>query len=352
MSAPPAPRRARVTAPTITLAHGSGGKAMRDLIDDVFCGAFDNPLLAPLEDQARVDLAGLAARGDRLAITTDSFVVDPLFFAGGDIGTLAVCGTVNDLAVGGALPLHLTCAVIMEEGLPLKTLRRVVASMRTAAQQAGVTFVAGDTKVVHKGAADKLFINTTGLGVIPSGINPCAGCARPGDRVVVSGHLGDHGIAILAARGDLDFESDLGSDCRPLNGLVGAMLGACPGIRAMRDATRGGLAAVLNEFAAASGCRIEIDEEALPLRPEVRSAAELLGLDVLHLACEGALAAIVPADAADPLIAAMRAHPDGAAARVLGEVHADARPRVIMRTTFGGARVLDMLIGEQLPRIC
>lgn len=352
MSAPPARRRAQVTAPTITLAHGSGGKAMRDLIEDVFCGAFDNPLLAPLEDQARVDLAGLAARGDRLAITTDSFVVDPLFFPGGDIGRLAVCGTVNDLAVGGALPLHLTCAVIMEEGLPLETLRRVVASMRTAAEQAGVTFVAGDTKVVHKGAADKLFVNTTGLGVIPAGIAPCAAGVRPGDRVVVSGHLGDHGIAILAARGDLDFETDLRSDCRPLNGLVGAMLEACSGIRAMRDATRGGLAAVLNEFAASSGCRIEIDEDALPLRPEVRSAAELLGLDVLHLACEGALAAIVPADAADALVAAMRAHPDGVAARIIGEVHADARYRVIMRTAFGGARVVDMLIGEQLPRIC
>lgn len=352
MSAPPPRRRAQVTSPTITLAHGSGGKAMRDLIDDVFLGAFDNPLLGPLEDQARLDLAGLVAHGDRLAITTDSFVVDPLFFPGGDIGRLAVCGTVNDLAVGGARPLYLTCSVIMEEGLPLETLRRVVASMRVAAAEAGVTFVTGDTKVVHKGAADKLFVNTSGIGVIPAGVAISAAHARPGDRIVASGCLGDHGIAILAARGDLDFETDLESDCRPLNGLVATMLDACSGIRAMRDATRGGLAAVLSEFASSSACRIEIDEDALPLRPEVRSAAELLGLDILHLACEGTLAAIVPPDAADRILTAMRAHPDGTDARIIGEAHEDTRPRVVMRTAFGGSRVVDMLIGEQLPRIC
>lgn len=350
MTAPPR-RRGRVTQPTVTLAHGGGGKAMRELVEDVFLGAFDNPLLGPLEDQARLDLAALAADGDRLAVTTDGYVVDPLIFPGGDIGRLAVCGTVNDLAVGGARPLHLTCGMIMEEGLPLETLRHVVDSMRAAADEAGVTIVAGDTKVVHKGAADKLFINTTGVGVIPAGVELGAARVRPGDRIVVSGHLGDHGITILAARGDLDFETDLASDCRPLAELTSAMLAACSGVHAMRDVTRGGLAAVLNEFASASGVRIEIDEAALPIRPAVRGAAELLGLDVLYLACEGALAAAVPAAEAERLVAAMRARPEGAGAAIIGEVQ-EGRAGVIMRTTFGSSRVVDMLIGEQLPRIC
>jgi len=351
MTTVPPHRRGRVTAPTVTLAHGGGGKAMRDLIADVFLGAFDNPLLSPLEDQARLDLGTLAGQGDRLAVTTDSYVVDPLIFPGGDIGRLAVCGTVNDLAVGGARPLYLTCGMIMEEGLPLATLRQVVGSMQAAAGEAGVLIVAGDTKVVHRGAADKLFINTSGVGVIPAGVELGADRLRPGDRILVSDHLGDHGIAILAARGDLDFETDLSSDCRPLGDLARAMLAACPGLRAMRDLTRGGLAAVLNEFATASGVRIEIDEAALPIRPEVRAAAELLGLDVLYLACEGALAAAAPAAGADDLLAAMRARPDGAGARIVGEV-GDGRPGVVMRTAFGSSRVVDMLIGEQLPRIC
>ena len=297
------------------------------------------------------DLASLAGQGDRIALTTDSYVVDPLFFPGGDIGRLAVCGTVNDLAVGGARPLYLTCGMIMEEGLPIDLLRRVVASMQEAAAQAGVAIVTGDTKVVHRNAADKLFINTTGLGVIPTGIDLAASNLTPGDRIIVSGALGDHGIAILAARGELDFETDLCSDCRPLGGLTAAILAACSNVRAMRDVTRGGLAAVLNEFALSSSCRIEIDEEALPLRPEVRSAAELLGLDVLYLACEGALAAAVPNDDASDVLAAMRAHPDGTRARIVGQV-TDGRPGVLMRTTLGGSRMVDMLIGEQLPRIC
>lgn len=343
-------RRARVTAPSITLAHGGGGKAMRDLIEDVFVGAFDNPDLRPLEDQARLDV-GLLAAGDRLALTTDGYVVDPLFFPGGDIGRLAVCGTVNDLAVGGARPLCLTCGMILEEGLPLETLRRVVASMAEAAAEAGVRIVTGDTKVVHRGAADKLFITTSGIGVVPGGLAPGAGMLRPGDRILVSGHLGDHGIAILAARGELDFETDLRSDCRPLHRLTAAMVEACPGIRAMRDATRGGLAAVLNEFASASGVRIAIDERALPVRPEVRSAAELLGLDVLYLACEGALAAAVPAAEADTVLEAMRRDPAGTDAALIGDVTAGP-PGVVMRTAFGSSRMVDMLIGEQLPRIC
>jgi hydrogenase expression/formation protein HypE len=342
----------RVTMPRVTLAHGGGGTAMRDLIADVFAGPFDNPMLAPLEDQARASLAELGRHGDRLAITTDSFVVDPLFFPGGDIGRLAVCGTVNDLAVGGARPLYLSCAVIIEEGLPVDTLRRVSASMRAAADLAGVAIVTGDTKVVQKGAADQLFVTTTGIGVIPRGISIAACQLEPGDRIVVNDFLGDHGIAILAARGDLDFETDLRSDCRPLHGLVDAMLDECPEIRAMRDVTRGGLAAVLNEFAAASACAIELDERALPLRPEVRSAAELLGLDPLYLASEGALAAAVPAAASERVLAAMRAHPYGASARIIGEVHSGTRPRVVMRTAFGGSRVVDRLVGEQLPRIC
>lgn len=343
-------RRARVTAPSITLAHGGGGKAMRDLIEDVFVGAFDNPELRPLEDQARLDV-GLLAAGDRLALTTDGYVVDPLFFPGGDIGRLAVCGTVNDLAVGGARPLCLTCGMILEEGLPLETLRRVVASMAEAAAEAGVRIVTGDTKVVHRGAADKLFITTSGIGVVPGGLAPGAGMLRPGDRILVSGHLGDHGIAILAARGELDFETDLRSDCRPLHRLTAAMVEACPGIRAMRDATRGGLAAVLNEFASASGVRIAIDERALPVHPEVRSAAELLGLDVLYLACEGALAAAVPASDADTVLAAMRRDPAGTDAALIGDVTAGP-PGVVMHTAFGSSRMVDMLIGEQLPRIC
>lgn len=348
-----APRRsAQVTVPTITLAHGSGGKAMRDLIEEVFVGAFANPLLAPLEDQARIDLAELAGHGDRLAFTTDSFVVDPLLFPGGDIGRLAVCGTVNDLAVSGARALFLTCSMIMEEGLPLDLLRHVTASMQAAADEAGVAIVTGDTKVVHKGAADKLFVNTAGIGVIPEGISPAAANLRPGDRIVVSGPLGDHGIAILAARGELDFETDLASDCRPIGGLVEAMLVACPEIRTMRDVTRGGLATILNELAAASGWSIEIDETALPVRPEVRAAAELLGLDVAYLACEGALAAGVPAAASEAVLAAMHAHPFGAEAAVIGEVSDDRSGRVIMRTALGGRRIADLLLGEQLPRIC
>jgi hydrogenase expression/formation protein HypE len=344
-------RRARVTVPSITLAHGGGGKAMRDLIEDVFVGAFDNPLLRPLEDQATISLDEIATGGDRLALTTDGYVVDPLFFPGGDIGRLAVCGTVNDLAVGGGRPLYLTAGMIIEEGLSLDTLRRIVASMAAAAEETGVGIVTGDTKVVHRGAADKLFLTTTGVGVVPAGIELGAGRLCSGDRILVSGHLGDHGITILAARGELDFATDLRSDCRPLHRLTEAMLAACPGIRAMRDVTRGGLASVLNEFAAASGVRIVIDEATLPVRPEVRSAAELLGLDVLYLACEGALAAAVPAADAATVLDAMRRDPYGCDAAPIGEV-VDGAPGVVMRTGFGSSRMVDMLIGEQLPRIC
>ncbi len=350
------PMRARklgkVHVPTVTLAHGGGGKAMKDLIDDVFVSAFDNPALSPLEDQARFDIAGLAARGDRLAFTTDSFVVDPLIFPGGDIGKLAVCGTVNDLAVGGATPLYLSCAVIIEEGVTIELLRRIAQSMAWTAKEAGVQVVTGDTKVVQKGACDRLFITTTGLGVIREGVDLGAHKARIGDAVLVNGLLGDHGAAILGARGEMALETEIESDCAPLNGLIEATLRTAPGVRFMRDATRGGLATVLNEIAAASQVAIEIEETATPLRREVKGFCEILGLDPLYLANEGKIVVIAPPDEEQAALAAMRAHPFGEAAMLIGRV-IDGQPgRVTMRTVFGGRRIVDMLVGEQLPRIC
>ncbi len=336
----------------ITLAHGGGGKAMRDLIDDVFVGSFDNQILAALDDQARLPLAELLTVGDRLAFTTDSFVVDPLFFPGADIGMLAVNGTVNDLAVGGARPLFLSCAVILEEGLDVATLRRVVASMRAAAEAAGVRVIAGDTKVVERGAADKLFINTTGLGVIRAGLDLDPATARPGDVILVNGFLGDHGAAVLNARGDLALEAEIESDCQPLNGLIDALLDACPEVRCLRDATRGGLATVVNEFAQAADVGMRIDERALPIREEVKGMCEILGLDPLYLANEGKLVAVVPPGAAEAALAAMRGHPFGRAAAVVGEVQDAPKGTVLLDTVFGGQRIVDMLVGEQLPRIC
>jgi hydrogenase expression/formation protein HypE len=353
MTALAAPRQfARLSVPTITLAHGGGGKAMKDLIDDVFASAFDNPLLAPMEDQARLDLTMLAAMGDRLAFTTDSYVVDPLFFPGGDIGKLSVCGTINDLAVGGARPLYLACAVIVEEGIAVDTLRRVAQSMAATARAAGVAIVTGDTKVVTKGACDKLFITTTGIGTIPPERDLGADKARPGDQILVNGMLGDHGAAIMAARGDLALETDLASDCAPLHDLIDVLLRAAPGVRFIRDATRGGLATVLNELARASRVAIEIDEGATPLRAEVRGLCEILGLDPLYLANEGKIVIVAPPGEADAALAALRAHPLGIDAAVIGAVHSGEAGRVTMRTGFGGRRIVDMLVGEQLPRIC
>jgi len=343
---------ARVRDSHINLSHGSGGKAMRALIEDVFLGAFGNPVLNALEDQALLPLAVLARHGDRLAFTTDSYVVDPLFFPGGDIGTLAVSGTVNDLVVSGAKPLFLSCSVVIEEGLPVELLRRVAASMRMTAERAGVAVVTGDTKVVEKGAADKLFINTCGIGVVQPGIAIAAGNARPGDVVIVSGALGDHGTAILIARNQLALEAEVASDCQPLDGLVAAMLAACPGIHCLRDATRGGVATVLNEFAQSSQVGIRIRERDLPIREEVKGACELLGLDPLFLANEGKLVAMVPPNDAVRVLAAMRAHPAGAAAAVIGAVTDQPAGMVTMQTGFGGERIVDMLVGEQLPRIC
>ena len=337
---------------TVTLSHGGGGKAMKDLIDSVFVAAFDNPLLAPLDDQARVPMSLLAEYGDRLAMTTDSFVVDPLEFPGGDIGKLAVCGTINDLAVGGATPLYLSCAAIIEEGLTFDLLHRIARSMAAAARESGVQVVTGDTKVVPRGACDKLFLTTTGIGVIRAGLELGAHRAQPGDAVLVNGVLGDHGAAVLAARGDLALDAPIDSDCAALHGLVDALLAAVPATRFMRDATRGGVATVLNEIAIAAGCGIELDECAVPLREAVKGFCEILGLDPLYLANEGRLVAIVPPADADRALAAMRAHPLGAGACRIGHV-TERRPRqVIMRTVLGGQRIVDMLVGDQLPRIC
>lgn len=349
------PRRrdlGRTHVAKVTLAHGGGGKAMKDLIDDVFISAFDNSLLAPLEDQARLDISSLAGMGDRLAFTTDSFVVDPLFFPGGDIGKLAVCGTVNDLAVGGARPLYLSCAAIIEEGVEIALLRRIARSMADAARAAGVAFITGDTKVVQKGACDKVFLTTTGIGVIRRGVNLGVDRARPGDVVLVNGVLGDHGAAILGARGDMLLDSPIESDCAPLNGLIDALLAAAPGTRSIRDATRGGAATVLNEIASASQVAIELDEQKTPLRPEVKGFCEILGLDALYLANEGKIVVIVPAREADAAIAAMQAHVFGQGATAIGEINAGEPGRVTMKTVFGGVRIVDMLVGEQLPRIC
>ncbi|MGB0747880.1 MAG: hydrogenase expression/formation protein HypE [Magnetospiraceae bacterium] len=348
------PGAARTAAPEqkISLAHGAGGRAMRRLIDDIILPRLQDPALVRLEDQATLDLAPVIAQGDRLAMTTDSFVVDPLFFPGGDIGSLAVSGTVNDLAMGGAIPLYLTCGLILEEGLPVSVLERVVDSLRATADRAGVRIVAGDTKVVGRGQADKLFINTSGVGVIPAGVALGADRLQPGDHVLVSGPIGKHGAAIADARGDFGLENDIQSDCRPLNGLVAAMLAACPSLRALRDATRGGIATVLNEFAAASGVAIRVQETAIPLEPPVNGLCELLGLDPLYLANEGTLIAVAPPETAPALLAAMRAHPDGAAAALIGSVDTGPAARVVLQTRFGGERVVDLLTGEQLPRIC
>ena len=339
-------------ASKITMAHGAGGKAMRDLIEDVFVGTFDNDDLNALEDQARFDLQSWLKHGSQLAFTTDSYVVDPIEFSGGDIGSLAVNGTVNDLAVSGAIPKHLSCAMILEEGLEVEQLRRIVASMKTAADEAGVTIVTGDTKVVPRGKGDKIFINTTGIGLIPKGVDISASNCRVGDKVIVNGYIGDHGAVVLNARGDLALDVELETDCQPLHDLMQTMLSVCPNIHAVRDASRGGVATVVNEFAESSGVSIRLDEDAVPVRTEVRGVCEILGLDALYFANEGKLVAVVPESAADEVLAAMRAHPAGKDAAIIGEVFDGVPGRVLVKTGFGGERILDMLVGEQLPRIC
>lgn len=332
---------------TILLGHGSGGKLSADLVRQMFLPAFDNPALARLDDQAVVSV-----NGTRIAITTDSFVVKPLFFPGGDIGSLAVHGTVNDLAMGGAQPLFLTVAFILEEGLSIEVLRRVVNSLDQAARAAGVQVVTGDTKVVEKGSGDGLFINTTGIGLMAAGISLSANQARPGDKVLLSGYIGDHGITILAQREGLQFESAIASDSAALHTLVAQMLGASREIRCMRDPTRGGLASTANEIAEASQVGIELDETAIPVHDDVRGACELLGLDPLYVANEGKLVAIVDPGAADDVLSAMHAHRLGCDARLIGTVTKSHPGLVIMRTELGTTRVVDMLPGDQLPRIC
>jgi hydrogenase expression/formation protein HypE len=334
----------------ILLGHGSGGGLTADLIQRVFLPGFNNPTLALLEDQATVRLDGRAS--PRLAFTTDSFVVRPLFFPGGDIGKLAVHGTVNDLAVGGARPLFLSAAFILEEGLPLDDLKRIVLSMRQACDEAGVALVTGDTKVVDRGKGDGVFITTSGVGVVPEGRKLSIRSAQPGDRILLSGTLGDHGIAIMSMREGIEFETVLESDSAPLTDLVRVMLEAGPAIRAMRDPTRGGLSSALNELADASGVGVALDESAIPIRPEVKGACEMLGLDPLYVANEGKLMAVVPPDEADAVLQAMRAHPLGRNAAIVGTVVPEHRGMVVLRSLVGGARVVTLLAGEQLPRIC
>jgi hydrogenase expression/formation protein HypE len=318
-----------------------------ELVRDIFLPAFQNPALTRLDDQAIVNV-----NGQRLAITTDSFVVKPLFFPGGDIGSLAVHGTVNDLAMGGATPLYLSAAFIIEEGFAMDDLRRVVDSLRQASAAAGVLVVTGDTKVVEKGKGDGLFINTTGIGLVPEGVELSADRARPGDKVLLSGSMGDHGIAVLAQREGLEFETKIISDSAALHTLVVAMLAVTRGIRCMRDPTRGGVSSTLNEIAERSRVGIELEESSLPIHEEVRGACELLGLDPLYVANEGKLIAIVAPEAADAVLQAMRNHPLGAEARIIGMVKEDNSCLVTMRTTLGTTRIVDMLSGDQLPRIC
>ncbi|MFO0968224.1 MAG: hydrogenase expression/formation protein HypE [Gemmataceae bacterium] len=338
----------------IHLGHGSGGRLTADLIQRLFLPGFGNDVLAALEDQATVSLDGAnnSAKGPRIAITTDSFVVRPLFFPGGDIGKLAVHGTVNDLAVGGAVPRFLAAAFILEEGLGLTDLRRIVDSMREACDRAGVALVTGDTKVVDRGKGDKVFITTTGIGVLPEGRCLSIRHAKPGDRILLSGTIGDHGMAIMSVREGLEFETVLESDSASLEGLTAAMLEACPRIRCMRDPTRGGLSSALNELAAASRVGVWIDEKAIPVRPEVHAACEMLGLDPLYVANEGKLIAVAPPEDADRLLDAMRRHPLGRDAALIGEVTADHPGLVLIRSVVGGERVVTLLAGEQLPRIC
>ncbi|SHF36441.1 Hydrogenase maturation protein, carbamoyl dehydratase HypE [Ruegeria intermedia] len=331
----------------VEMSHGAGGRDMADLIRHLFVAAFDNPDLTGEEDQAI-----LSFPTGRMAISTDGFVVSPMFFPGGDIGSLAVNGTVNDVAMGGADPVALSCSFILEEGLPLADLSRVVESMATAARAAGVRIVTGDTKVVERGKGDGIFITTTGFGQVREGVSLSARNGRPGDVVLVSGTLGDHGVAVMGRREGFDFDTDIVSDCAALNGLAGALLDAVPQTRLMRDPTRGGLAAVLNEIAEASRVGITIREDALPIRAGVAGACEILGLDPLYVANEGKLVAVVPPEHAQAALAALRAHPLGAEAAIIGELRADPDHFVEMETAFGGRRMVDWIAGEQLPRIC
>lgn len=332
----------------VDLSHGAGGRATAQLIDEIFRPAFANTFLDQGNDQAAFDVPA-----GRMVMSTDGYVISPLFFPGGDIGSLAVHGTINDLAMAGAQPLHLAASYILEEGFPLVDLQRIARSMGQAARDAGVAIVTGDTKVVERGKADGVFIATTGIGIVPPGLVLSGDQARPGDRVIISGSIGDHGVAVMSKRGNLGFETEILSDSAALNGLVAQMIQmAGPAIRLLRDPTRGGLAATLNEIARQSGVGFLIEEAAIPVRPEVAAACELLGLDPLTVANEGKLVAVMAPEVADGLLAVMRAHPLGANAALIGTVTMDDQHFVQMTTAFGGGRIVDWLAGEQLPRIC
>lgn len=330
----------------ITLAHGAGGKISQELMEEVILPEFGNPALNELHDGAVVKMGG------QVAFTTDSYVVKPLFFAGGNIGKLAVCGTVNDLAMTGAVPRYISVGVIIEEGFPIADLKVIVHTMRQMAEEAGVSIVTGDTKVVEKGKADGIFINTAGIGDIMPGVRISPRNVRPGMKVILSGYLGDHAAAILAGRHGLELPDTVRTDCAPLNKLVQVMLEAAPDIAVLRDPTRGGLAAVLNEIAGASKTGILIDEEALPIRSEVQGICDILGFDPLYLANEGKVVAFVPANREHAVLEAMRVDPYGREARTIGEVVAEAVGQVGLRTSIGGIRVVDMPLGNLVPRIC
>lgn len=340
-------RKAKVKEDRVTLAHGSGGKATQTLVEAIFLESFRNPLLERMEDGAE-----LAVNGSRLAFTTDSFVVSPLFFPGGDIGDLAVNGTVNDLAVSGATPLYLSAGFIIEEGFPVAELTRIVESMSAAAARAGVQVVTGDTKVVQKGKADGCYVNTAGVGLIETGHRLGADTARPGDAVLVSGPIGDHGVTVMLERGELDIDADITSDTAAVNAMVAGLLAAVPGVRAMRDATRGGVATVLNEIARASDVSVVVDEAEVPVRTEVRGACELLGIDPLYVACEGRIVVVVDGAQAETALAALRSHPLGGGAALIGRIGDDPPGLVLLNTAFGGTRIVDLLVGDPLPRIC
>lgn len=331
----------------ILLAHGSGGELSRRLVASLFVKSFQNALLQPLDDSAVI-----SADGGRWAFTTDSYVVTPIFFPGGDIGQLAICGTVNDLSMSGAQPLYLSAGFIIEEGFLFSDLQRIVESMQRTAAEAGVTIITGDTKVVNRGAADGVFINTAGIGRVPPGIHISGHNARPGDKVLISGTIGDHGVAILSAREGLEFSTALMSDCAALNHLVKKLIAASPHIHCLRDPTRGGLSSTLNELARQSGVGIWVEEKRIPVKEEVRGACELLGFEPWNLANEGKLVAIVSAEAAGAILEAMREHRLGRDAAIIGEVKEDSPGKVVLYTPIGSTRILDMMVGEPLPRIC
>jgi len=330
----------------ILLSHGSGGKLSHDLVEKYFVPLFKNSLLDKLDDSAVFELSG------QLAFTTDSYVVSPIFFPGGDIGKLAVCGTVNDLSMSGARPLYLSISLVIEEGFPLTELQKIMTSVQTTADEAGVKIVTGDTKVVNRGSADKLFINTAGIGIIPQGVDISGSNARPGDRIILSGPVGDHGIAVMSQREGLQFSVPIESDCAPLGKLVSEMLEVSSNIHCLRDPTRGGLGSTLNEFAGQSQVGIRIEEDKIPVQDAVRAACELLGFDPLYVACEGRLVAVVPAEEAEAVHKKMLGNRYGTHSAIIGEVVAEHPGKVVMRTTLGASRIVDMMVGELLPRIC